>query len=306
MSRILVTGGQGFIGTNLSNELRKRGHEVWRCDILHSTDPQFIRCDVGSYRHLERIFEKHEIDYVYHAAAEYGRWNGEDHYENLWITNCVGTKNVLTAQKKFGFKMIFFGSAEVYGDYDGVMKEDVVDNIPIKQMNDYAITKWSNELQIINSAEMHGTESVRVRLFNVYGPHEHYSPYRGVVPVFIYKALHNLPYTVFKGHKRTFEFVEDIARTFASILDNFNAGEVYNLGSETQYSIEELSGLVQKHLGQADSLVEFKGEEAFTTRFKIADSSKAKKEINHRITVPLDEGIERTVEWFRKAYRVEG
>lgn len=306
MSRILVTGGQGFIGTNLSNELRKRGHEVWRCDILHSTDPQFIRCDVGSYRHLERIFEKHDIDYVYHAAAEYGRWNGEDHYENLWMSNCVGTKNVLMAQKKYGFKMIFFGSAEVYGDYDGVMKEDVVDRIPIKQMNDYAITKWANELQIINSAEMHGTESVRVRLFNVYGPHEHYSPYRGVVPVFIYKALHKLPYTVYKGHKRTFEFVEDITRTFADIPDNFNAGEVYNLGSEIQYSIEELSDLVQRHTGQDGSLVEFKGEEAFTTRFKIADSSKAKNEIRHEITVPLNEGIEKTVQWFRKAYRVEG
>jgi dTDP-glucose 4,6-dehydratase len=109
--------------------------------------------------------------------------------------------------------MIFFGSAEVYGDYDGVMKEDVVDTIPIKQMNDYAISKWANELQILNSAKMHGTENVRVRLFNVYGPHEHYSPYRGAVPVFIYSALHNRPYTVYRGHKRTFEFVEDIART---------------------------------------------------------------------------------------------
>ncbi len=305
MATILVTGGAGFIGTNLTHELRNRGHDVYRCDILHSNDPQFIRCDVASYRHLERIFERHQIDYVYHAAAEYGRWNGEDHYENLWTTNCVGTKNVLTAQKKFGFKMIFFGSAEVYGDYDGTMKEDVMETIPIKQMNDYAITKWANELQILNSAAMQGTESVRVRLFNVYGPHEHYSPYRGVVPIFIYNALHDLPSTVYRGHKRTFEYVGDIVKSFSNIIDNFIPGEVYNLGSATQYSIEELSEIVQKHTSGDNSLVEFKGEEAFTTRFKIADFSKAESHINHKITIPLDEGISRTVEWFKKAYHIE-
>jgi dTDP-glucose 4,6-dehydratase len=89
--------------------------------------------------------------------------------------------------------MIFFGSAEVYGDYDGVMREDVMDRVPIKQMNDYAISKWVNELQILNSAAMFGTESVRVRLFNVYGPGEHYTPYRGWIPKFIYKALRDSP-----------------------------------------------------------------------------------------------------------------
>ena len=304
MSRILVTGGQGFIGTNLVNALRDLKHDVWRCDILHSNDPKFIRCDVSKFRQLETVFETGAFDYVYHAAAEYGRWNGEDHYENLWHVNAVGTKNILTAQKKHGFKMIFFGSAEVYGDYDGVMSEDVMDKIPIKQMNDYAITKWVNEMQILNSAEMHGTESVRVRLFNVYGPNEHYSPYRGVVPVFIYKALHNLPYTVYRGHKRTFEFVSDICRTLGNIVDRFVPGEVYNLGSETQYTIEELSELVQKATGQDGSKVEYKEEEAFTTRFKIADSSKAKKQLDHVIAVPLDEGIQRTVDWYKWAYRI--
>jgi len=304
MSRILVTGGQGFIGTNLTNALRDLKHDVWRCDILHSNDPKFIRCDVSKFRQLETVFETGAFDYVYHAAAEYGRWNGEDHYENLWHANAVGTKNILRAQKKHGFKMIFFGSAEVYGDYDGVMSEDVMDKIPIKQMNDYAITKWVNEMQILNSAEMHGTESVRVRLFNVYGPNEHYSPYRGVVPVFIYKALHNLPYTVYKGHKRTFEFVSDICRTLANIVDRFVPGEVYNLGSEIQYTTEELSELVQKATGQDGSKVEYKEEEAFTTRFKIADSSKAKKQLDHVIAVPLDEGIQRTVDWNKWAYRI--
>ena len=151
-TKILVTGGLGFIGTNLIHELENRGHEVWACDLMHSARKNYIRCDVSKYRQVERLFNEHNFDYVYHAAAEYGRWNGEDYYENLWHTNAVGTKNLLRLQEKKRFRLIFFGSAEVYGDYDGVMSEDVMDEIPIKQMNDYALSKWVNELQILNSA----------------------------------------------------------------------------------------------------------------------------------------------------------
>ncbi|MHC3129387.1 MAG: NAD-dependent epimerase/dehydratase family protein, partial [Candidatus Bathyarchaeota archaeon] len=176
-------------------ELERRGHEVWACDLMHSEKPNYIRCDVSKYRQVERMFSEHDFDYVYHAAAEYGRWNGEDYYENLWMTNAVGTKNILRMQEKKRFRMIFFGSAEVYGDYDSVMSEDVMDKVPIKQMNDYAIVKWVNELQIMNSATMFGTETVRVRLFNVYGSGEHYTPYRGWIPKFIHNALNDKPYT---------------------------------------------------------------------------------------------------------------
>jgi dTDP-glucose 4,6-dehydratase len=304
MVNVLVTGAAGFVGTNLQEELLGYNHHVFGCDIQHTPDERVRRCDVGEYRQLERIFEDKKIDYVYHAAAEYGRWNGEDHYENLWRTNAVGTKNLLRLQREYGFKTIFFGSAEVYGDYDGVMSEDVMEKVPIKQMNDYAISKWVNEMQILNSAEMHGTETVRVRLFNVYGPHEHYSPYRGVVPIFIYNLLHNKPITVYRGHKRTFEYVKDICRTLANIIDNFKPGEVYNLGSETQYTIEELAEIVLKHTGADSSLAEYKSEEDFTTKEKIADSSKAKRDLDHKITVPLEEGIKRTVEWFKHKYRI--
>ncbi len=302
MQIVLVTGGNGFIGTNLLNELRVRGYDTWPSDINYSRDPQFIRCDVCSYRQVEHVIKKIKPDIVYHAAAEYGRWNGEAHYENLWNTNVIGTKNILRAQKEFGFKMIYFGSAEVYGNYDDVMNEEVMNQFPIRQMNDYALTKWVNELQILNSADMDGTESVRVRLFNVYGPHEYYHPHRGVVPVFIYRALHGLPYTVNRGHKRTFEYVDDIVRSFANIIGSFNPGEVYNLGNDSQHDIEELSDIVQKYTGDSVSEVTFADAEPYTTRNKFAPSEKAKKAINHEITVKLDEGINKTVEWFRQAY----
>ncbi|MDP3955272.1 MAG: NAD(P)-dependent oxidoreductase [bacterium] len=303
MTRILVTGGLGFIGSNLVPELRKRGHEVWVCGLVHSAAANYLRADVSQYRQLEKVFDGHDFDYVYHLAAEYGRWNGEDYYENLWLTNVVGTKNMIRLQEKKKFRMIFFSSAEVYGDYDGVMSEDVMDQVPIKQMNDYAMTKWVGELQVLNSAAMFATETVRVRPVNAYGPHEHYSSYRGVIPNFIYKALRDEPYTVYLGHKRIFDYVEDTCRTFANIVDHFKPGEAYNIGGkeEWEHDIKEVSDIILKCLGKDDSRVSYKKAEPFTTRVKHMDFSKARRDLNHNPRVPLEKGIPKTIAWMKKA-----
>jgi dTDP-glucose 4,6-dehydratase len=307
---ILVTGGAGFIGTNLVNELRSRGHTVLAVDLANTERDQYIRADVKHFRQLERIFEKHSFDYVYHLAAEYGRWNGEDYYENLWQTNVIGTKHLIRLQEKLKFRMIFFSSAEVYGDYEGVMTEDVMKNTPIGDtypMNDYAITKWAGELMCMNSANMFGTETVRVRPVNCYGPHEHYTPYRGFIPKFIYHALFNRPYTVFQGHKRIIDFVEDSCRTWATIADNFIPGEVYNVAGRPEWErdIRHYSDLVLSAAGRDDSRVTYEEAEPFTTKIKTIDCSKAVKDLDHNPQVPPEEGIRRTVAWMKAYYRVK-
>src|SRR4030042_1987337 len=258
MSKILVTGGTGFIGANLGCELRRRGHTVHAADLYNTDHEDYTRVDVHSYRQLERLFAQ-EFDVVYHLAAEYGRWNGEDYYENLWQTNCIGTKNLLRLQEKLKFRTIFFSSAEVYGDFEGKMSEDVMVNNPIKdtfQMNDYAITKWAGELMCMNSAKMFGTETVRVRPVNCYGPGEHFTPYRGFIPKFIYHALHDKPYVVYRGHKRKIDFVEDSCRTWSNIVDNFMPGEVYNVGGRPEWekNIEEYSDMILNALGKDTKL----------------------------------------------------
>jgi dTDP-glucose 4,6-dehydratase len=302
MAKILVVGGLGFIGSNLVKELRSRGNDVWLSDLRHSEDQNSIRSDISIFRQVERIFENHYFEYVYHAAAEYGRWNGEDYYENLWTTNATGTKNIIRMQEMHKFKMIFFGSAEVYGDYDGIMSEDIMDKMEVKQMNDYAMSKWVNEMQILNSATMYGTETARVRLFNVYGPGEHYTPYRGFIPKFIYKALRDEPYVVYLGHKRTLEYVDDICRVLANIIDHFHSGEVYNLGSDKQYDIKSISDLILKTMDKDDAKVTYKKAEPFTTIIKTPDSTKAKRDLAFKITVPPEEGIAKTIKWFKSIY----
>jgi dTDP-glucose 4,6-dehydratase len=304
-----VTGGAGFIGTNLAKELQKRGHQVHVADVSHTDRQDAIRADVRNYRQVERLFDGKQFDYVYHLAAEYGRWNGEDYYENLWATNVVGTKHILRMQEKKGFRLIFFSSAEVYGDYAGVMSEDVMENRPISetyQMNDYAITKWAGELMCMNSAATFGTEIVRVRPVNCYGPHEHYTPYRGFIPKFIYHALFDKPYEVYQGHRRIIDYVEDSCRTFSNVCDNFVTGAVYNVGGRPEWEkdIKEYSDLVLDAVGKDDSLVTYREAEPFTTRVKRMDFSRAIRDLKHDPKVAPDEGIARTVDWMRSYYRV--
>ena len=314
---ILVTGGLGIVGTGLINELRSREHHVVSCDLHHQPDevgfslrtdvekPLYARCDVGEFRQIERVFERMgPFDCVYHCAAEFGRWNGEDFYETLWRTNAVGTKNIIRLQERLGFKLIHFSSSEVYGDWPELMAEAVMDEYEIKQMNDYAMTKWVNEMQIRNSAAQYGTESVVVRLFNTYGPGEHYSPYRSVNCRFLYCALHGLPWTVFRGHSRTSTYLADTVRTLANITNNFRAGETYNIGGTDLHTIEQLSDVILKVTGADPKLVHHQETEILTTKLKHVDTSKSVRDLDHKNSYSLEDGMQLTADWMRRVYGI--
>lgn len=310
MAKILITGGTGFIGTNLSIELQKRGHEVIVSDLKSFHLDNSVRCDVSKFEQVERLFLNYgKFDFVYHLAAEYGRWNGEDHYSNLWETNIIGHKNILRMQEKLRFKMIFFSSAEVYGDFEGIMTEDVMIKNPIKdtyQMNDYAISKWSGELMCLNSIKNFGTETVIVRPVNCYGPHEHYTSYRGFIPKFIYHALNRKPYIVYKNHKRIIDYVEDTTFTVANIIDNFKSGEAYNLGSDPSwnYDIKYYSDLIHKLLGINHDFVIYKEAENNTTKVKQISSEKAIRDLKHNPKIDPEEGLSRTINWIKNYYNI--
>jgi len=315
--RILVTGGLGTIGAGLIKELRSRGHHVVSCDLAHQPDeigfslrtdvevPLYARVDVGEFRQLERVFERcGPFDYVYHCAAEFGRWNGEDFYETLWRTNAIGTKNVIRLQERLKFRLIHFSSSEVYGDWPDLMVETVMDEYEIKQLNDYAMTKWVNEMQIRNSALQYGTESVVVRLFNTYGPGEYYSPYRSVNCRFLYCALHELPWTVFRGHSRTSTYLADTVTTVANITNNFKVGETYNVGGTDLHTIEQLSDVVLKVSGADPRLVHHQETEILTTKLKRVDTSKSVRDLAHRNSYSLEEGMRLTADWMRGVYQL--
>jgi dTDP-glucose 4,6-dehydratase len=302
VAKILVTGSKGTLGRPLVAELRRRGHEVWQCDLQHQADEKYIRAGVASYRQLERVFEEN-YDYVYHLAAEFGRINGEEYYDTLWQTNVIGTRNILELQRKKGFKLIFASSSEIYGDlHRSVLSEDIPLQESIIQHNDYATTKWVNEIQIMNFERRYDVESVRLRFFNAYGPGELYHDYRSVVCLFSYRALKNLPYSVYEGYHRVFMYIDDFIPTLAKVCENFVAGEVYNLGGKEFRSVHEMSDLVLGYLGKSDALVEYLPEDRHNVLNKRPDIRKAEEAFGHNPTVTLEEGIPKTIEWMKSVY----
>ncbi len=295
MANVLVTGCKGVIGTGLTRTLRALGHEVHGIDLFHAPDENYTRCDVADYRQLERAIGT--PDYVYHTAAEFGRWNGEDYYEQLWRTNAIGTKNLIRLQEQRRFRLIHFSSSEVYGDFAGVMSEDTLDQVPIRQLNDYAMTKWVNEMQIGNSRMQFGTESVIVRLFNTYGPGETFHPYRSVNARFCHSAVRGLPITVYRGHCRTSTYLSDTCNTLVNIISNFVPGETYNIGGCHYHDIETLADIIWELTGADRSLITYADAEPMTTRLKRVDVMKAHRDLGHINTVSLREGIKLTLNW---------
>jgi dTDP-glucose 4,6-dehydratase len=303
MSKILVTGVMGTLGRPLKKELERRGHDVWGLDLQHQAEEKYYRADIGSYRQLERAFEQN-YDYVYHLAAEFGRINGEEYYDTLWTTNVIGTRNLLELQKQKQFNLIFASSSEIYGDkHQDILSEDIPLNHSIIQHNDYAVTKWVNEIQIMNFEKRFGNPVVRLRFFNAYGPGEYYHNYRSVVCLFAYRALHRIPYDVYLGYHRVFMYIDDFIPTLANVVDNFVAGEVYNIGGNEFRSVKEMSDLILSYLGLDDSLVNYLPEDKHNVQNKRPNIDKARIAFGHDPSVVLEQGIPLTVDWMRNVYR---
>ena len=314
--KILVTGVLGVIGSKLEEILKIRGHKVFGVDLFHTnrnyghglgkvSDDDYFRCDIGEFRQIEQIIEYVKPDLVYNCAAEFGRWNGENFYEKVWKSNVIGMKHIIKLQEKHKFKLVHCSSSEVYGDYEGVMYEDVLNQTPIIQMNDYAMSKRVNEMQVHNSREQFGTEAVLVRFFNTYGPGEWYHPFRSVNCLFTYNLLHGKPITVFKGHSRTSTYIYDSVRTLANIADNFIDGQTYNIASDQEHTIELLAETLVKYTKADSSLVDYKEHsEILTTKHKHVDASKSVRDLDHKNTVSLEEGVWETVQWMKEHYRL--
>lgn len=304
---ILVTGSRGTLGRPLVAELEARGHEVWGCDLQHHIGPRYERVDIAEHRQLARLFKRERFDLVYHLAAEFGRINGEEYYEQLWRTNVIGTRHVLELQRVHGFRLISASSSEIYGEgLDGALGESITDSAPLNHLNDYAITKWVNERQCMNFAARYGSEIMRLRFFNAYGPGELYHDYRSVVCLFCYRALAGLPYTVYDGYHRVFMYIEDFVPTLANAAERFRAGEVYNIGGEEYRSVREVSDLVLSALGKDDHLVTYLPLDRHNVTNKRPDITKAVRDLGHVNRVTLEGGVPATLEWLATEYGFTG
>lgn len=297
--KIVVTGHLGTIGQPLVRALRARGHEVLGVDCRHHVDG--VRADVADYRQLEAAVPR-DVELVYHLAAEFGRHNGEDFYEHVWRTNAIGTKNVLRLQKERGFKLIFASSSEVYGERpDPVLHEDLPLS-PLFLTNDYAVSKLVNEAQIQNAIKQWDAQVMTLRFFNAYGPGEFYHSYRSVVCLFTYRALKRLPYTVYDGYYRVFQYVDDLVATLVRAADNFRPGLVANVAGREYRSVRELHEMISELVDVDLSKVTFLPEEKHNVVSKRPSIARASLALQHDPRIQLRDGLKQTVEWMRDTY----
>lgn len=317
---ILVIGSEGTIGRSLVKRLKQDDHNtVYSSDLQHHHDliddkfEGFMRCDIANYRELQKVLLWKDFDYIYFLAAEFGRVNGEEFYEQLWNTNVIGVKNLLRIMMDFCIKskVIFFSSSEVYGELqtpDGFLHEEDMLKYSIIQHNDYAISKWVNEKQIINAQKIKPDLNMfRVRLFNSYGK-ERYTPYRSVVCLFCYRMLKNLPITIYKDYYRVFMYIDDLMNTLSNVpkipWDRMNHKAI-NIGGTEYCSVKDMFDVI--HLNVPDyptSKVEFLDIDSHNTVAKRPNISQAISILGHHPDTLLSEGIPKTLEWMKEVYKL--
>jgi dTDP-glucose 4,6-dehydratase len=307
---IVVTGSQGTLGKPLVKALRANGHRVEGIDLAHTDDPLVHRADIAEYAQLDYLFDKviEPVDYVYNLAAEFGRHNGERYTEQLWRSNAVGLKNLLKLQLKYGFKLIHASSSEVYGNGKmdkRSMDEEMTKRIPLEHHNDYAMSKWVNEQQIANHIKENPDYQVIVpRFFNAYGPGEEYHDYRSVVCLFCYRALHDLPITVYRDYHRVFMYIDDFIPSLVNLCERELPKDLgpINIGGVEYRSIEEVVEVIESFLGPIKHK-KYLDQDAHNTVNKYPNIRLAQAWLDHNPTVPLEVGIKKTLEWMIEKYK---
>ncbi len=309
--KIVITGGAGFIGSNLAEELSKeKDNEIITVDDLSTgrieniqtlgkfdQNIKFVKGSVIDLDLLKGIFK--DVDYVFHQAAipSVPRSVKDPIASNK--ANVNGTLNVLVAAKDRGVKkVIYASSSSIYGDTPKLPKrEDMMPN----PLSPYAVTKLLGEYYCEVFTEVYGLKTVSLRYFNVYGPKQDpYSDYAAVIPRFINRVLENKPPVIYGDGEQTrdFTFVKDVVK--ANILAaKSNANGVYNIACGNRISINELADMIMKIMGKNLTLI-YDAPREGDVRHSLGDISKAKKSLGYEPRYNLEEGLRGTIEWFSR------
>ncbi|NQE05948.1 hypothetical protein C5S32_08760 [ANME-1 cluster archaeon GoMg1] len=309
--KIAITGGAGFIGSNIAEELSKeKDNEIIIVDDLstgkmtnlrkfdQSTNINFVRGSITDLNLLKVVFKG--VDYVFHQAAipSVPRSIKDPIASNN--ANVNGTLNVLVAARDCGVKkVVYASSSSVYGDTPELPKMERMTPNPLSP---YAVTKLLGEDYCNVFNDIYGLKTVSLRYFNVYGPRQDpYSDYAAVIPKFINLVSENKPPVIYGDGEQTrdFTFVKDVVK--ANVLAAKSDAEgVYNIANGNRISINELANMIMALMGNDLKSIHNAPREG-DVKHSLADISEAKKNLGYEPAHSLEEGLRRTIEWFNLA-----
>jgi UDP-glucose 4-epimerase len=302
--RIFVACGAGFIGSHTTPILLERGHSVTVYDNLSSgrrelvpAGVSFVRGDLKDEKRLREALTGH--DAVIHLAAFIAVGASVQRPVEFAENNIVNTIRLLEAMKAAGVhRIVFSSSATVYGVPKHLpLRED--DPLGV-QANPYGATKIAAEAFVGVYNQLYGFDATVLRYFNPYGPNELCDPETHLIPNVIRAGLMHRPIPVYWGGQqvRDYIYVEDLARAHAEVLD-LKGLNYFNVGSETGTKVKDVIQAVTDILGYSVP-IEDKGERPGDVAANYATSERLRKATTWRQTVGLEEGLRRTVEYYRK------
>ncbi|HIH61097.1 MAG TPA: SDR family NAD(P)-dependent oxidoreductase [Methanobacteriales archaeon] len=312
---VLVTGGAGCIGSNLSRRLGEAGAHVIILDNLSSgyewniplmENIEFIKGDILDDEILKRVY-KEKPDYVFHLAAHFANQNSVDHPEEDLLVNGLGTLKVLEYAQLIGVERFIYSSSGcgVYGlDSKIPFKED---DISISLHTPYQVTKLLGELYTNYFHNLYDLPIVNARFFNVYGPGEVPGKYRNVIPNFFYWAMNGqpLPITGDGTETRDWTFVDDIVNGLIAMGAREEAiGEAINLGSGKEHQVMEMATIINELTGNKAGIV-YKPRRDWDAKTRLLSSiEKAKKLLDYEPRTTFKEGLEKTYQWFKENWKL--
>ena len=307
---VLVTGGAGFIGSNLCEALLKEGYKVIAVDnmqtgertnvkeLLQNKDFLFIKADVNNYQEMMPVFTQYNIDYIYHYAACVGVQRTLARPMEV-LKDIDGIKNVLELSRLTGVKRVLFSSSsEVYGESPSFPQEEAI--TPLNSRLPYAVVKNIGEAFFRTYEKEFGLQYTIFRFFNTYGPRQSKD---FVMSKFIEQALAGKDITVYGDgmQTRTFLFIEDHLRaTINAIKSERAVNETINVGGAKEFPILDIAKKIIKLTGTTAKIKYLDPLDEGDMPRRVPSLQKTEDILGTKETVSLDEGIAKTIAYIRQ------
>jgi len=299
---ILITGGAGFIGGHLARTLSKDA-ELTVLDNLSTGDPanipnqaRTITEDVSKRDIISKLDTNSTI--IFHQAGLVSVSQSiETPYESH-TTNATGTLNILDAARQNDSRVVFASSAAIYGTPEYL---PIDENHPFDPASPYGLDKLTADYYTRLYSDLYGLETVCLRYFNVFGPKQTVGDYASVIPIFIKQALSGEDITVHGSGEQTrdFVYIDDVIQANIAAAQTQNVGEAYNIGAGESTSIRNLADIIQDLTDTNSDIVHVESREGDIDH-SIADISKAEDYLDYQPNIALEEGIKRTINWWKK------